>query len=193
MCHPCALGRSAHTRIIWGIAWSPDDRFLATGARDEAAKLWSVSMAAAAVGGAGDTAGAADQQESATVAMAVCVSERPAAVLMQPCAVHSLAFAPMAPGDGVGDYLLATGLEDGNVNLWRVTAVDAATAAAAAPAAQVAWRTDDFTRHAATVNSVCWRMDEGDELGSLPPGGKARLQLASCGDDHSVRVYDVVV
>lgn len=186
------MGRSAHTRIIWGIAWSPDDRFIVTGARDEAAKLWSLSMAAAA-GGAGDTAGAADQRESATVATAVCVSERPAAVLPQPCAVHSLAFAPMAPGDGAGDYLLATGLEDGNVNLWRITAGDAATAAAAAPAAQVAWRTDDFMRHAATVNSVCWRVVEGDEPGSLPPGGRARLQLASCGDDHSVRVFDVSV
>ncbi|KAG1652116.1 hypothetical protein FOA52_015945, partial [Chlamydomonas sp. UWO 241] len=33
--------QKAHARVLWGVAWSPDDRVLATGARDEAVKLWA--------------------------------------------------------------------------------------------------------------------------------------------------------
>ena len=46
---------------------------------------------------------------------------------------------------------------------------------------EVAWSADRFSRHAAAVRRLCWQ--------KLQAG---RCLLASCGDDHAVKVFSTV-
>ncbi len=162
--------KAAHSRVIWSLSWSPDDRLLATGARDESVKIWSRSDLPV-------DAGAASFGPNAATA-AVFLQEPAATLPPFGSVVCALSFAPSARGDG-GRYLLAVGLEGGDL---MILAVDATAAAGPRPSEEL-WRSDRFTRHAASVASVCWRTADD------APG---RLHLASCGHDHAVRVFRVV-
>ena len=84
----------AHARVIWGLAWSPDSRVLASASRDGALKLWHADRAAAPAA--------------------------PAAALALGASVTSVAFAPGAAADG--QYTLAAGLESGGIRIFRVPA-----------------------------------------------------------------------
>ena len=109
--------RSAHARVVWGVHWSPDDRLVASGSRDGTVKLWTVTTA-----GKSQEAGSGMGVEGAPVLL-----DRPAATLpIFGSAVCSLAFAPLMNGPTDGEdatvvnrrYMLAVGLEDGNLQLW---------------------------------------------------------------------------
>lgn len=217
--------QKAHARVLWGVSWSPDDNLLATGARDEAVKLW------AAVGQAQGEGGGPVVGERAALTLPLFGSP-----------VTSLAFAPApvcsstsnvryarwslgahihtvcvhahthahahrlthahAHARSACTYMLAVGLEDGGLQLWRVTRDGSSGALSAA----CAWRADAFCCHAGAVRSVCWRAcgDQGDnggegEGGAQAGGGGAAAgrggsyELATCGGDHSVRVFGVAL
>lgn len=157
--------------MLWGVAWSPDDGLVATGSRDETIKLWAVQQP-----GSSEVAGPAGQ-------MAAMVSERPTATLPAfPSAVSSLAFSPSLPSDGGrgSRYLLAVGLESGELQVWSFPPSDGE---GLQQGLRCCWGTDSFTRHAAAVSAVCWRRVVG-------AGGE--LQIGTAGRDHSVRVFTVI-
>ncbi|KAL6010808.1 Elongator subunit elp2 [Asimina triloba] len=70
--------------------------------------------------------------------------------------------------------LLAVGMEDGIIELWSLSE------GAAAPAV----RLDPFLCHVSTVHRLAWRSKSESE-------DARTMQLASCGADHTVRVFNV--
>ncbi|KAL2608650.1 hypothetical protein R1flu_027223 [Riccia fluitans] len=181
----------AHKRIIWACSWSHCDRFFATGSRDKFVKIWAVLSANSEV--------------------------RVENVLTLPpfrSGVTALAWGPKLPRQKV--YLLAVGLEDGSVELWQ-----GALKRASENDHNVAfknenlsfWRLDmsvlcrfhQLLCHVATVQRLTWRahftghervsspklVTDVNQLSRFHQFSEDTLQLASCGVDHSVRLYNV--
>lgn len=88
------------------------------------------------------------------------------------CGITALSWAGHGCSDS--DELLAVGMEDGLIELWSLSKV----------AAALAVRLDPFLCHVSTVHRLAWRSDSQSEDAST-------MQLASCGADHSVRVFKV--
>lgn len=78
-------------------------------------------------------------------------------------------------GSGNGG-LLAIGMDDGLIELWRVSGGSAAPAL----------RFHPFLCHVSTVHRLAWRRNNIED-------GDGIMQLASCGADHSVRVFRVSI
>ncbi|KAF4350995.1 hypothetical protein F8388_021702 [Cannabis sativa] len=92
-------------------------------------------------------------------------------------------------GKNRNNGLLAVGLENGLIELWSLSinrtndgAIGGAPAATVAPFAQL----DPVMCHVSTVNRLAWRNPEKRD-------DECSLQLASCGADHCVRLFDVKV
>ncbi|KAJ9507522.1 hypothetical protein QJQ45_006537 [Haematococcus lacustris] len=141
--------KAAHARIIWGCAWSNDDRLLATGARDGLIKIWDTAPLAAA---ADDSSLCADWTTPCEPP-----PKLPNAPLLTlppfPSAVTALAFMP---GAAASPHVLAVGLEDGALQLWSIPSQSSVEGPA-----RCLWRSDPLNGHAAQVSSVAWR-DCGD-------------------------------
>ncbi|XP_027363697.1 elongator complex protein 2 [Abrus precatorius] len=82
--------------------------------------------------------------------------------------------------------LLAVGMENGQIELWNLSynRAEDGSIAASGLAAALAVRVDPFICHASSVNRLAWKKNEEDH---------ASMQLASCGADNCVRVFDVTV
>ncbi|CAL5209984.1 unnamed protein product [Lathyrus oleraceus] len=78
--------------------------------------------------------------------------------------------------------VLAVGMENGQIELWNLSYNRQDVAPGSVAALLV--RVDPFKLHASTVNRLAWRKTEEDNKS---------LQLASCGGDNCVRVFDVTV
>ncbi|KAF9278599.1 Elongator subunit elp2 [Mortierella alpina] len=141
----------AHARILWDCSWSHDDTMFATGSRDKTIKIWS-------------------QRNGAWAAIAT---------LKLPEAVTAVEFAPQVPGRE-GEHVLAAGLEDGRVFLFKALSEQPEMWA---PLGEIK---RELT-HVGTVNGLAWRLAQ-DEAGS-----KNKLQLASGGVDHSVRLFNILL
>jgi hypothetical protein len=192
----------AHSRIVWDLCWSPDGALLATASRDATVKLWVAAEALSR----GSTGGAATAAAAA------------AATLRFDDGVRSVAFAPGedAPAEGSAGgtvqqgggqagaaagsgarYILAVGLQSGHVHLLqlRCTAREAGSGVCEgggglAVESEVLWRSDATTQHAGAVRRVCWRRTGGGG-GQGRGDGRKQYHLASCGEDHAVRVFAV--
>lgn len=79
--------------------------------------------------------------------------------------------------------LLAVGMDNGLIEIWSVASRNLEVPALSAACAI---RFDPFLCHVSTVYRLRWRDVNGSESAEV-------LQLASCGADHSVRVFDVRV
>ena len=92
----------------------------------------------------------------------------------------------VAVGDRRNNGLLAVGMENGLIELWSLSCSRADDGSIAAPglAAALAVRIDPFTCHASTVNRLAWRKEEEN---------CTSMQLASCGADNCVRVFEVTI
>ena len=186
--------KAAHARVIWGVAWSHDERCAATCSRDATVKLWAVAppaaaAAAAAVGG-GAGAGAAPGAGAAV---------RHAATLPPfKCAATAVALAPAhvcaaLGGGGEAVYACAVGLEDGSLQVWAVPCAlfgdgGDGSGAAAAPAPRLLWASAPGEGHAAAVRRIAWA--PASDAAAAESAGEGPL-VATCGDDHAVRVYEV--
>ena len=192
---PTLTFRSAHSRVLWGVTWAPDDRLLATGSRDETVKVWEVL-------GQGQPQG----QDGRGTAVTVVVSERPLVTLPSfHSAVTSLSFAlttgvgAAREGEGsVPSTLLAIGLEDGTMQIWAAVASPSSSLSDLVKSMRCIWATDRFTRFSAAVSAVCWRevdraQEEGGEggHGREERHGMRQLQVGASGRDHSVRVFNI--
>lgn len=168
-------------------SWSPDDRLLATGSRDNTAKVWLCAPEA-------DGAGLRVLQVRASglglwgsLPIRTRAPVPQASVIALPCAVTAVSFAPSLAaadsGEQLARYVLAVGLESGAVQLWTGDLVPAA----GNPGAHVLrWEHCADVReeegHTATVRRLDWRLVAGEAPAA---------QLLTCSTDHSLRVFSV--
>lgn len=82
--------------------------------------------------------------------------------------------------------LLAVGLENGLIELWSlsVNRTGEGSLSEKSATAALAARLDPFLCHVSTVHRLAWRNSEKS-------ADSRSMELASCGADHSVRVYEV--
>ncbi|KAF8934778.1 Elongator subunit elp2 [Dissophora ornata] len=89
------VSNKAHARILWDCSWSHDDSLFATGSRDKTIKVWAATSWSTSV-----------------------------ATIKLPEAVTAVEFAPQVPGreEKAKEHILAAGLEDGRIFLFRCLA-----------------------------------------------------------------------
>jgi len=155
----------AHKRIIWACSWSPCSRFFATGSRDRTVKIWEVL----------ETCEGNFQVRLIT------------ALPPFKCSVTAVAWAPFTTL-----HMLAIGKEDGSLELWRGNYQQETRKLDMSYCSKV----DTFSCHAATIHRLCWRALPTPSTQKETELKSSRLelqtlQLASCGSDHTVRIYNV--
>jgi WD40 repeat protein len=153
----------AHKRIVWAASWAPDGRTFATGSRDKLVKVWGVSD------GVSDGRAAGVRQ----------VGKLP---------VFSESVTALAWG---ARGVLAVGLENGGLELWQ----------GEPSGLRLTRRFEAGLCHVAAVQRIRWK--SGPPLETRKAGGRdsedggradgKRLQLATCGADHAVRIFSVEV
>lgn len=164
----------AHKRIIWACSWSPCSRFFATGSRDRTVKIWEVVE---------------NSENNFQVRLITTLPPFR-------CSVTALAWAPFTASEKL--YIIAIGKEDGSLELWRGNLPLSADGTKKIDLL-FASKVDMFLCHSATIHRLCWRSlptsvpqkedeDQNELKNSVELG---RLQLASCGADHTVRIYNV--
>ncbi|GKU90268.1 hypothetical protein SLEP1_g4277 [Rubroshorea leprosula] len=84
--------------------------------------------------------------------------------------------------------LLAVGMENGLIELWNLSIKRTNDGSTTLPActAAIAIQFDSFICHVSAVNRLAWRNSEKSE-------NCTSMQLASCGADHCVRLFEVTV
>ncbi|KAL7001094.1 hypothetical protein U1Q18_002247, partial [Sarracenia purpurea var. burkii] len=85
-----------------------------------------------------------------------------------------------------GNGVLAIGMESGLIELWALSfnrPGDGSSLAVSGLTATLATRFDPFVCHVSAVHRLAWR-----NLEKSPDSGT--MELASCGADHSVRVFE---
>ncbi|GAX74942.1 hypothetical protein CEUSTIGMA_g2388.t1 [Chlamydomonas eustigma] len=125
--------KSAHSRVLWGISWAPDDSLIATGARDQTVKLWEVMTTAATAAGTATASPELTPTIAADGSMENVVADRAIATLPPfESSVNILSFAPSSlaaacctsPHADVfhvkRTYVLGVGLESGDLQLWKL-------------------------------------------------------------------------
>lgn len=159
----------------------------ATGSRDQAVKVWSL----AGVG--------APQQKPIAV-----LPPFPAgitAVALSPQHVSAAAAAGQPSGPAGVVHLLAVGTEDGQVQVWRLQVPGSSPGGhnvwseeqqgKVQQQQQVVcerlWCSEVWQQHAAAVRRLRWAPGCVAQL----CGEGSTVALASCGEDHSVRLYDL--
>lgn len=84
--------------------------------------------------------------------------------------------------------LIAIGMESGIIELWSISIgrTDNGSSNKARGMASILVRLDPFMCHVSPVQHLAWR--ESEQTGDCE-----HMQLASCGADHCVRVFEVMV
>jgi hypothetical protein len=143
-------------------------RFFATAARDQQVKFWAM------VNGQPQTKPWLTLPTFPSAVTAVAVAP-----------TNAIAGAAVGAGEASNGcrYMVAVGLEDGQIQVWGVCLPPGSEAEAVEVGTAVQlWCSPIWHQHAAAVKRICWmpRQAAGD------PGRRA---FASCGEDHSVRVF----
>jgi elongator complex protein 2 len=179
----------AHKRIVWSCSWSHDDALLATGSRDGSFKLWRRPQQQQQEEGGSTILFPEPLATLRPAAAGGSAARGPAAAAAAGSgggaeSVTAVAFAPRllaGPGaDADGRYLLAVGLDSGDIELWAGRKDDGASWACLL-------RFGGSLPHAATVKRLRWRPSAS---AAASEGGV--LELASCGSDHAVKVARVL-
>ncbi|OVA15334.1 WD40 repeat [Macleaya cordata] len=169
-----AAREEAHKRIIWACSWNPFGHEFATGSRDKTVKIWAVVNA---------------EKGSSSV--------KPLLTLPQfKSSVTALSWFGCNNDGSSNDGLLAVGMESGLIELWvlsgkrRISGHDLLLPEFSA---SLAVRLDPFMCHVSTVHRVAWRNNHSEKKKTEDNSYKTTIQLASCGADHCVRVYEINV
>ena len=151
----------AHTRIIWGVAWSPDSKAFATASRDGSVKLWHCSSLSNSA------------KPVATMSLGLPVT----AIAFE--ARHRLAVDSAASSH---QYKLAMGLENGKVSVHEVSQGDGAVSTTCL------WESPMESSHCAPVRRICWQAWESDCSDGTTDG---QTRFATCADDHCIRIFNI--
>lgn len=168
----------AHKRIIWTCSWSPCDRFFATGSRDKSVKIWVVQ----------------DDEGN-------CITKQMKVLPPLKSSVTALAWAPGTLGKSC---LLCIGMEDGLLEVWKVKPMLASTVDRKSTALSGTDRIegfessrvlqfDAFLCHVASINRLAWNEESNSQHEKQGDGASVlqHMQLASCGADHTVRLFSL--
>eukprot|EP00249_Psilotum_nudum_P012407 c23766_g1_i3 orf=377-2911(+) len=166
----------AHKRIIWTCSWSPCDRFFATGSRDKFVKIWFVKNI--------------DSVCTVTLAVTFPPFKSSITALAWDKRIH------------FQEYVLAVGMEDGLLELWKVRPplsekMELGMAESLQPLSSISRfdvtcfiQFDVFSCHVASVNRLVW-MDNFNQEDIHKEETNRDLLLASCGMDHTVRLFNI--
>nr|XP_033785479.1 elongator complex protein 2 isoform X2 [Geotrypetes seraphini] len=157
-----------HSRIIWSCDWTPDSKYFITGSRDKKVIIWGKCSTAAA------------NKENGSGTIRPCSS-----ILDMGDAVTTVSVSHvLAPDES---YIIAIGLESGKIHLYKWKLCEQ-------PSACADWtkcfETNLSQSHALTVKQLSWRSRVG-RAGRDDVDPDKWLQLASCGADYSVKIFDV--
>lgn len=152
-----------HGRIIWTCDWSADSQYFATGSRDGKCVMWH----------------RIDAQHNRSPATSTLSHYTAAGVYsVAGDSVTAVAFAAHTPAVQGGTYLVAVGCETGSIRLCHYSAS--------------AWKElhvlSAMDAHHGTVRRLSFRPADWPASETDAP---LVCQLASCGNDHFVRVYEI--
>jgi elongator complex protein 2 len=164
-----AAADSAHKRIVWSVHFCPfDPSVLASGSRDGSVKIWKLMK---------DSATPAEQNTETTMSEIFQFNPISKGSNNKAESVTALAFAPAKLGN-MG--LLALGLDNGNIELWKI------------PLESNEGKKPELVScfppercHIATVTKLAWQPKRTRQ----PMEGK--LILASCSSDHGCRLFEI--
>ena len=184
----------AHGRVVWGLSWAPDSSFILTASRDHCIKAWKVNS----------TTGSMCEKPLLNVSFedsVRCVAASPEIPLSEGEDERADTSLPKRVDSRIQRCLVAVGLENGIIVVaelrWDVNEGRESTGEEGLQLEwEEIWRSSRFVRHAAAVRKLCWRaMSEGkraryQNVPSLCKMERPVLQLASCSDDHAIRIYE---
>lgn len=152
-----------HGRIIWTCDWSPDSQYFATGSRDGKCVMWHAIDERHRPNSNVDKTSATLQHFTAVDVLSLGTSADDS--------VTSLAFAGHLLSNG---YLIAVGTDAGTIRICRFS--------------EMAWHVmhllDNSQAHHSTVRRLAFRPHVSGDA-------EDEFYLASCGNDHFVRVYAI--
>ncbi|NXC17397.1 ELP2 protein, partial [Corythaeola cristata] len=159
---------AVHSRIIWSCDWTPDSKYFITGSRDKKVIIW----------------GQCDL--SVTTERNMLDSVKPCSTVLDAGdSVTAVSVSRVLTPDG--RYIVAVGLENGKIILytWKQSGQEPALAD---------WtmcvEMSNSQSHALAVKRLCWRHHVG-RAGHNDQNSSEWLQLASCGADHCVKIFNV--
>lgn len=159
---------AVHSRIIWSCDWTPDSKYFITGSRDKKVIIWGQCDLSVITEGN------------------VLDSIKPCSTVLDAGdSVTAVGISRVLTPDG--RYIVAVGLENGKIILytWKQSGKEPALAD---------WTTSiemgNSQSHALAVKRLCWRHHAG-RAGHNDENSSKWLQLASCGADHSVKIFNV--
>ncbi|KAM3928945.1 elongator complex protein 2 [Leptodactylus fuscus] len=156
---------SVHTRIIWSCDWTPDSKFFVTGSRDKKVIVWGDCQVTDPMG----------DSNSAPV--------KPCSTLLDTEDSVTAVSVNQAIASQ-GSYIIAVGLDCGKIILykWQYGII---------PDDWIkGYEIDQGLCHTLTVKQLCWRSKPG-RAGHDDSDNGEWLQLASCGADHGVKIFNV--
>lgn len=107
----------------------------------------------------------------------------PECELVKTLSFHSPVTALSFQSHSVESWLLAAGLDDGQLEVWSVLKSGSKDRELNC---EIQWRADVHSRHSGTIHRVCW--STSDALGLTKVSS---LILASCSADHSIRLFQL--
>ncbi|CAH2283887.1 elongator complex 2 [Pelobates cultripes] len=155
---------TGHNRIIWSCDWTPDSRYFITGSRDKKVIVW------------GDCQSSCTDEENASASIKPCSS-----LLDTGDSVTAVSVSRVLAHDG--SYILAIGLECGKIILYKWKYNQALNDWTKC------FEMDQSYSHTLAVKQLSWRSCTG-RAGHEEDQGEW-LQLASCGADHCLKIFDV--
>nr|ATB19569.1 putative ATELP2 [Cupressus duclouxiana] len=173
--HELVARHDAHKRIIWSCSWNARHHVFATGSRDRMVKIWKIKET---------------KSESSVTEL-----------LILPQFSSSVTAVSWSPRSNFKDDLVAVGMESGLIDIWRVSLqvmtpggehfqpcqrFDTVTASRIIGL-------DIYLCHVATVHRLVWRETSESESSMLDNSSPTVMHLASCGSDHTVRIFNVVI
>ncbi|XP_053099846.1 elongator complex protein 2 isoform X2 [Hemicordylus capensis] len=157
-----------HSRIIWSCDWTPDSKYFITGSRDKKVIIW------------GECCSVEEEKENGAGVIQHCSS-----ILDVGDSVTALSSSHVLAPDG--SYIIAVGTESGKIQVYKWKPSDKNL-----PLSD--WtkcvETDNSQSHTLVVKELCWRKCTG-KAGQEAAESSKWLQLASCGADHSVKIFNI--
>ncbi|XP_022351361.1 elongator complex protein 2 isoform X6 [Enhydra lutris kenyoni] len=156
---------AVHSRIIWSCDWSPDSKYFFTGSRDRKVVVW------------GECDSSDDSVEHSIGPCSSVLDVGGAVTAVSVCPLLNLSQR----------YIVAVGLECGKVCLYTWKKTD-----------QVPeindWthcvETSQSQSHTLAIKKLCWKNYNGKTEQNEAEGAEW-LHFASCGEDHTVKIYKV--
>lgn len=174
-----AATRNAHKRIVWDCAFSPDGKIIVTASRDGLVKLWVVCKCKSG-----------DGQNETSKSSLICVHS------FTPFDGNAVTSVHTTPSDrqDVNSFLVAVGGEDGRIKVFEVTTeisdrMEGSNCLCSCIHKSTELATiDEPFLHSGTVVRLRWR-----PAAHNAPSSQSVKYLASCGEDHSVRIFKVLL